>query len=71
MIGLVIPGRTLLLLLSLFPGMLRRLMMTNDAAGTGTENAVMTGKVASDSPDSRTLEAASRLSGRCGPTGSH
>ena len=52
MIRLVIPVRTLLLLLSVFSSVLRRLMMTNDAAGAGAENAVMAGKVASDTPDS-------------------
>jgi hypothetical protein len=47
--------RTMLLLLSLFPSVLRCLMMTNDAASASAENAVMAGKVASDSPDGRAL----------------
>jgi hypothetical protein len=45
----------MLLLLSLFPSVLRCLMMTNDAASASAENAVMAGKVASDSPDGRAL----------------
>jgi len=55
MISLVIPYRTLLLLLSLFSSVLCRLMMTNNASGAGAENAVMAGKVASDTPDSGPL----------------
>jgi hypothetical protein len=71
MISLVIPVRTLLLLLSLFPSVLRCLMMTDDTAGGGAENAVMAGKVASDTADRGALQAASRLSGHRSPTGSH
>jgi hypothetical protein len=71
MISLVIPVRTLLLLLGLFPRVLRRLIMTNDAAGAGTQDAVMAGKVASDTPDSGALQAASRLSRHRSPIGSH
>ena len=64
-------ARTLLLLLGLFPSVLRRLMMTNHAARTGAEDAMMAGKVTSDSPNGRALQAASRLSRHCGPTDSH
>jgi hypothetical protein len=46
-------------------------MMTNDAAGAGAENAVMAGKVASDTPYSGALQTPSRLSWRRSPTGSH
>jgi hypothetical protein len=56
-------------LLSFFPSVLRRLMMTNDAASASAENAVMAGKVASDPPDGGALQAASRLSGHRSPTG--
>jgi hypothetical protein len=69
--SLVIPVRTLLLLLSPFPSMPCRVMMTNDAAGAGAENAVMAGKVASDAPDSGALQAARGLSRHRSPTGSH
>jgi len=40
-----------LLLLGLFPSVLGRLMMTNDAAGAGAENAVMAGIVPGGSAD--------------------
>jgi hypothetical protein len=52
-----------LLLLGLFPSVRRRLMMTNHAARAGAEDAMMAGKVTSDSPDGRALQAASRLAG--------
>jgi hypothetical protein len=45
----------LLLLLGLFPSVLRCLVMTNHAAGTGAENAMMASKMTSDTPDNRTL----------------
>jgi hypothetical protein len=45
----------LLLLLGLFPSVLRRLMMSNHAAGAGADDAMMAGKVTSDTPDSRAL----------------
>jgi hypothetical protein len=51
----MVPSRTLLLLLSLLLSVLRRLMMTNDAAGAGAQKAVMAGNMASDSPDSSPL----------------
>ena len=69
--GLAIAARSLLLLLGLFPSVLRRLMMTNHAAGAGAEDAMMAGNVPSDSPDGRALQAASRLSRHRSPTGSH
>lgn len=71
MISRVIPVRTLRLLLSLFPSVLGRLMMTNHAARPGAEDAMMAGNVTSDSPDRCALQAASRLSRHRGPTGSH
>jgi hypothetical protein len=71
MISLVIPVPTLLLLLSLFPSVLCCLMMTNDTAGAGAENAVMAGKVASDTADRGALQTPSSLSGHRSPTGSH
>jgi hypothetical protein len=51
----VVPGRTLLLLLSLLLSVLRRLMVSNDTAGAGSQKAVMAGNIASDSPDSSPL----------------
>jgi hypothetical protein len=51
----MVPSRTLLLLLSLLLSVLRRLMMTNHAPGTGAQKAVMAGNMASDSPDSSPL----------------
>jgi hypothetical protein len=58
-------------LLRFFASVLGRLVMTNDAAGTGTgtENAVMAGIVPSDSAHRGALQAASRL--RRNPAGSH
>lgn len=67
--GLAIAARSLLLLLGLFPSVLGRLMMTDDAAGAGAENTVMAGIVPGDSADCGTLQAASRL--RRNPAGSH
>ena len=62
---------TLLLLLGLFPSVLRRLMMTNHAAGAGAEDTMMAGKVTGNTPDCRALQAASRLSRHSGPTDGH
>jgi len=61
----------LLLLLGLFPSVLRRLMMTNHAAGAGAEDTMMARKVTGNTPDRRTLQAASRLSRHSGPTDGH
>ena len=47
--GLAAAARALLLLQGLFPSVLSRLMMTDDAAGAGAENAVMAGIVPGDS----------------------
>jgi len=58
-----------LLLLRLFASVLSRLMMTDDAPGTGAENAVMTGIVPGNAADCGAFQAASRL--RWSPTGSH
>jgi hypothetical protein len=71
MISRVILIRALLLLLGLFSSVLCRFVMTNHAAGTGAEYAMMAGKVTSHSPDGRALQAASRLSRHRAPTGSH
>jgi hypothetical protein len=71
MISRSIASRALLLLLSLFLSVLRRLMMTNHAAYAGAEDAMMAGKVASDCPNGRARQTTSRLSRNCGPTGSH
>ena len=49
------PLLLLLLLLGIFPSVLRCLVMTNHAAGTGAENAMMASKMTSDTPDNRTL----------------
>jgi hypothetical protein len=59
----------LLLLLSLFPSVLRGLMMTNNTAGAGSEDAMVAGKVTSGTPDNRALEATSCLGRRGSPTG--
>ena len=49
-------GRTLLLLLlRLFPSTLGCLVMTNHTASAGSKEAMMAGKVTSDTPDSRAL----------------
>jgi hypothetical protein len=56
----------LLLLLFLFPSVLRRLMMTNHAAGA--KDTMMARKVTGNPPDRRTLQAARRLSRHSGPT---
>ena len=55
MISRVILIRALLLLLGLFSSVLCRFVMTNHAAGTGAENAMMASKMTSDTPDNRTL----------------
>ena len=55
----------------LFPSVLCRLMVTNDAAGGGAEDAVMAGKVASNTADRGALQAPSRLSRHRGTAGSH
>ena len=57
------------MLLRLFASVLSRLMMTDDAPGTGAENAVMTGIVPGNAADCGAFQAASRL--RWSPTGSH
>jgi hypothetical protein len=44
-----------LLLLGLFPSVFGRLMMANDAAGTGAENAVMAGIMSGDAADGGAL----------------
>jgi len=59
--GLAVAARALLL--GLFPSVLGRLMMTDDAASTGAENAVMAGIVPGDSADGGALQAARRLRG--------
>ena len=69
--GLAAAARALLLLQGLFPSVLSRLMMTDDAAGAGAENAVMAGIVPGDSADGGALQAASRLRRSRNPTGSH
>jgi hypothetical protein len=46
-------------------------MMTDDAASTGAENAVMAGIVPGDFADGGALQAARRLRRRCNPAGSH
>ena len=53
-VGLVVAARALLLL-GLFPSVLGRLMMTNDAAGAGAENAVMSSIMPGDSADGGAL----------------
>ena len=68
--GLAIGVRTLLRL-GLLPSMLGRFMMTNDAARAGAENAVMAGKMSSDSPHCGALQAAGRPSWRRGTTHGH
>jgi hypothetical protein len=57
-----------LLWLGFFPSVLGRLMMTNHAAGAGPENAMMAGKMPSDSADCGALQTASRPSRRRRPT---
>ena len=52
--GLAVAARALLLL-GLFPSVLGRLMMTNDAAGAGAENAVMSSIMPGDSADGGAL----------------
>jgi hypothetical protein len=59
--GLAVAARALLL--GLFPSVLGRLMMTDDAASTGAENAVMAGIVPGDFADGGALQAACRLRG--------
>ena len=63
-IGLAVVVRALLLL-GLFPSMLGRLMMTDDAPGAGAENAVMASIMPGDSADGGTFQAASRLCWSC------
>ena len=46
-------------------------MMTDDAASTGAENAVMAGIVPGNSADGGALQAARRLRRRRNPAGSH
>ena len=53
--GLTVAARALLLLLGLFPSVSGRLMMANDAAGTGAENAVMAGIMSGDAADGGAL----------------
>src|SRR5271163_2683121 len=65
-----VAARTRLLLLGLFPSSLGRLMMANNAAGPGTEDAVMSRKVACDPADCRALQATGRVR-RLKPAGSH
>ena len=69
-VSLAVAARALLLL-GLFPSVLVRLMMTNDAAGAGAENAVMSSIMPGDSADGGALQAASRLNRRRCRTGSH
>jgi hypothetical protein len=57
-----------LLLLGLFPGVLGRLMMTDDTARAGAEDAVMAGIMSGNSADDRTFQAASRLRWSRNPT---
>src|SRR5271155_2799851 len=57
--GLTVAARALLLL-GLFPSVLCRLMMTDDTAGAGAENAVMAGIMPGDGADSGALQAARR-----------
>jgi hypothetical protein len=51
--------------------MLGRLMMTDDATGSGAENAVMAGIVPGNSTDGGALQAARRLRRRRNPAGSY
>ena len=53
-VGLAVADQALLLL-GLFPSVLGRLMMTNDAAGAGAENAVMSSIMPGDSADGGAL----------------
>ena len=69
-VGLAVAARALLLL-GLFPSVLVRLMMTNDAAGAGAENAVMSSIMPGDSADGGALQAASRQNRRRCPAASH
>src|ERR1700730_996825 len=69
-VGLAVTARALLLL-GLFPSVLVRLMMTNDAAGAGAENAVMSSIMPGDSADGGALQAASRLNRPRSPAASH
>jgi hypothetical protein len=59
-----------LLLRGFLPSVLGLLMMTNDAAGPGAENAVMPSIMPGDTADGGTLEATSRLNWRRCPAGS-
>jgi hypothetical protein len=70
-IGLAITARTLLLLLSFFPGVFGRLMMANDTAGAGAQNTMMAGKMPGYSAHRSALEATSRPSGCRAPTGGY
>ena len=70
-VGLAVAARALLLLLGLFPSVLGRLMMPDDAAGAGAENAVMASIVPGNAADRGALQAASRLHRRRNPAGSH
>ena len=69
-VGLAVAARALLLL-GLFARVLVRLMMTNDAAGAGAENAVMASIMPGDSADGGAPQAASRLNRRRCRAGSH
>jgi hypothetical protein len=62
---LAVAGRPLLLLLGILPSVLFRLMMADDAAGAGTENAVMPGNVPGHPADGGALQAPGRLNRHC------
>jgi hypothetical protein len=53
--GLTFGAWALLLLLGLFPSAFVRLMVTDDAAGAGAENAMMAGIMPGDTADGRAL----------------
>jgi hypothetical protein len=69
--GLTFAARGLWLLLALFPSVFGRLMMANNTAGAGAENAVMAGIMPGDAADGGALQAVSRLCWSRDPANSH